>query len=172
MSEFVKLCHCHSLEAAQEARALLEAEGISVRIDGEHGSAIFGGSDAMLDMRVWVPEDQLEQALRIIDEHDESEPDEDEDERDADENESDGEERSGDDDEDKKAAEEMPQRYPPWMRKAKKWTGPGLALAALVKLARGGDPVSAAFMLMIAVLVFGITQSSDEDESPESKRSS
>jgi hypothetical protein len=170
VSEFVKLCHCQSLEAAQEARALLEAEGISVRIDGEHASAVFGGSTALLDMRIWVPEDQLEQALRIIDEHGGSEPDDVEDDADEEESERDESERdesereesSGGDDERTKPDEQMPERYPSWMRRGRKWTGLGLALAGLTELVRGGDPMRAAFLFVFAVLVFGITQSSDE----------
>jgi hypothetical protein len=144
MSEFVKLCHCHSLEAAQDARALLEAEGISVRIEGEHASTIFGGSGALLDMRVWVPEDQLEQAQRIVDEFDEPESAEVEDAIDQSEDvtsEGDGESEGKNDD--------MPSRFPSWMWK---WSGPGFALFGFMVFLRG-DVATAAGLLLVAGLL-------------------
>jgi hypothetical protein len=146
MSEFVKLCHCHSLEAAQDARALLEAEGISVRIEGEHASTIFGGSGALLDMRVWVPEDQLEQAQRIVDEFDEPETAEAEDAIKQSEDVTSGgdgesEGKNGDDD--------TPSRFPNWMWK---WSGPGFALFGFMVFLRG-DVATAAGLLLVAGLL-------------------
>jgi hypothetical protein len=160
-SEFVTLCHCGSLEAAQKARALLEAEGISVRIDGEHGSAIFGGSNAILDVRVWVPETQLDEAQRVIDEFEGPQPDADEDAVGED-------EEDGDDNKDERA-EDMPSRYPAWMRRGRKWTWPVLALGGLGLIARG-DQLGGAISLLFAVLVWQIAHDSDaESESPSKK---
>lgn len=159
VSEFVTLCHCSTLEAAQEARALLEAEGISVRIEGEHGSAIFGGSDSLLDVRVWVPTAQLEQAQRILDEFEGPQPDGDESE--GEQSEADERERDGDN-EVEKAHDAMPQRYPDWMRRGRKWTWPALALAGLGLIARG-QQLEGAMSLVFAALVWGLARDSDEE---------
>jgi hypothetical protein len=161
VSDFVTLCHCATLEAAQEARALLEAEGISVRIDGEHGSAIFGGSNSLLDVRVWVPPAQLEQAQRILDEFEGPQPDGDESEGeqgDGDENGEDGER----DDEVEKADHAMPQRYPGWMRGGRRFTWPVLALTGLGLIARGYQ-FGGAMSLLFAVFVFALAQESNEE---------
>jgi hypothetical protein len=149
-SEFVTLCHCGSLEAAQKARALLEAEGISVRIDGEHGSAIFGGSNAILDVRVWVPETQLDEAQRIIDEFEGPQPDADEDAV--------GE---GEEDGDEQADQATPSRYPPWMRRGGKWTWPACALGGLGLIATG-EYLEGVGSLLAAVVLWQLAQDSDE----------
>lgn len=164
MSDFVTLCHCGTLEAAQKARALLEAEGISVRIDGEHGNTIFGGFDSLLDVRVGVAPAQLEQAQRILDEFEGPQPggDESEDEQ-SEEDESEGNGEDGDGERVDSKADKMPDRLPRWMRRGKKLTWWGLTFGGLGSLMRG-DSYEGGVMLVLAGLVWGLSQDSDEKD--------
>jgi hypothetical protein len=167
MSEFVTLCHCGSLEAAQQARTLLEAEGISVRLDGEHGSTIFGGLNSLLDVRVAVPPAQLEQAQRILDEFEGPQPDGDDGEGEPIEgDEKAGSEASDDGERADAQADKMPDRLPAWMRHRRKLTWWGLGIGGIVSVMYG-DQYEGGVMLVLAVLVWGLTRDSDENASVE-----
>jgi hypothetical protein len=122
---------------------------------------MFGGI-GLATLRIMVPEDRLDEARRLIDDFEQSEPAEDE--------RSHGQPQGGKDalagrDE----PDEMPPRLSPSMqRMAWKFSWPLLACFACFRLARG-DYIGAGFLFVFAALSFGFF-GPDGDEGDEAKR--
>ena len=155
VSEFKLLCQCDGIVIAQSVQAMLETEGIPVRIDGEQQHSMFGGI-GLAELRIMVPADRLEEAQRLIDEFDESEPAEDGARPVAQQPSEDPVARRDESD------DEMPPRLSPFMQQtARKFSWPILAIFACIRLARG-DYIGAGFLFVFAALSWGFFAPDDD----------
>lgn len=163
MSEFETLCHCDGVIIAQRVRAMLEDEGIPVRIDGEQSNAMFGGM-AFVDLRIMVPRDRLDEAKRLIDEFEESEESEHEQPATAHPHQTADVHGEQDEPDEEKMPPRLSRRQ---QRMARRFTWPILTLGGLAAAA-SGNWMEAGFAFVFAVMSWGLL-GGGADERPDAQ---